>query len=414
MEKTTVITNPSFHLKAGGRERSDAEFLSYRKRWSENPERDIVDRFPIHLDIESTSACNLRCPMCFQARAETRPEYGMMSMELFRRIIDEGTRKGLASIKLQYRGEPLMSSSIEEMVAYARNKGVVEVMFNTNATLLDEERARKLVQAGLDRIICSIDGHTPEVYNAIRVFPHGPGEFDTVLKNIRGLRRIRDELGSETPFIRVQMVDMPENRNYVQEYTKFWLENGADAVAVDEHMDYFSEFVELSRSREEAEKKVRVYPEFRCEQPWQRLFVLYSGKVTMCCGDHYHHFPLGMLVSDEQRAAYLEAVSAGIAAGRAEECDGWVEVAHKKHHKEISKFVASRGGQGQLEFVGVRDEYDNLVRAVPDIESIWLGMQMSDVRDRHRAGQSHEIDICASCSLRDATHRAYLRHSAIA
>ncbi|MDD9968296.1 MAG: radical SAM protein [Myxococcales bacterium] len=404
-DETTVMINPSFHLQAGCHERDDPAYKAYRARWHKNPANNVVERFPVHLDIETTSACNLRCPMCFQAQADTRPDYGFMRWDLFTRLIDEGSEKGLASIKLQYRGEPLLSDNLEEMVAYAKQKGVIEVMFNTNATLLDSKRARALIDAGLDKIICSVDGHTPEVYNPIRVFPKRPGDFDLVLRNIQGLRRLREELGSAHPLIRVQMVDMPENHAYVQEYTDFWMQNGADAVAIEEKLDYFGEFVRLSLSRAEADRAI--YPEFQCEQPWQRLFVLWNGKVTMCCGDHYHRLPLGQLFMPDEQEELTAQLAHARTRGAAETRDGLLEVTPATRMREVRKLVGRLDSHDELSLVGVRDEYDNLVQARATIEEIWSGETLQRVRHAHRGGRSHEISVCASCSLRDAAHRNY-------
>jgi MoaA/NifB/PqqE/SkfB family radical SAM enzyme len=40
------------------------EYKEYRKKWKEYPEKRIVGEFPLHVDVESTNACNLRCVMC--------------------------------------------------------------------------------------------------------------------------------------------------------------------------------------------------------------------------------------------------------------------------------------------------------------------------------------------------------------
>ncbi len=39
-------------------------FEEYRKKWFEYPQKRIVGEFPLHLDAESTYACNLKCAMC--------------------------------------------------------------------------------------------------------------------------------------------------------------------------------------------------------------------------------------------------------------------------------------------------------------------------------------------------------------
>ena len=43
------------------------EYILYRFKFRLYPKRHIVPQFPIYLLVEPTSACNLRCPMCFQS-----------------------------------------------------------------------------------------------------------------------------------------------------------------------------------------------------------------------------------------------------------------------------------------------------------------------------------------------------------
>ena len=129
MAKTEI--DPTFHLKLAKYEEQSAEYKDYRRRWNENPKNFIVDDFPIHVDLETTTSCNLKCFMCFQSFDPPKPL--KMEFELFKKIIDEGVKKGVCSIKTQYRGEPLLDRRMPDMVRYAKKKGVMEIMFNTNS-----------------------------------------------------------------------------------------------------------------------------------------------------------------------------------------------------------------------------------------------------------------------------------------
>ena len=260
-----AYVDPTFHLKKQNIEITDENYQEYRKKWKKNPEKFIVGDFPIHLDIETITACNLRCFMCFQSFDPPKPE--TMKMELFKKIIDEGTKKGLCSVKTMYRGEPLLHPRAVEMVKYAKDKGVIEVMFNTNATFLTEEKAKALVKAGLDKLICSIDGCTKEVYENVRI----GANFETVLNNIKTLQRIKKEMGSKTPIVRVQMVDTPKNHYQIDEYLKFWGEI-VDHVAIEDMLDWGGE-----------KENAAPFPDFACAQLWQRLLVLADGDVLPCC-----------------------------------------------------------------------------------------------------------------------------------
>ncbi len=250
-------------------------YNEYRRKWEENPKNFIAGEFPIHLDIEPASGCNLKCPMCFQSF--NPPPKGFIDLALYKRIIDEGAAHGLCSIKLTYRGEPLLHPGLPEMIKYAKDKGILDVMFNTNGMLLTEKKARQLIEAGLDKIIFSIDGYTKETYEKIR----RGAKFETAVKNIKRLQELKKEMNSSKPIVRVQMIDSPETHSQVEGYLKFW---GAiaDHVAMEDLLDWNIK-----------QEQCTVDNDFACAQLWQRLLIMYDGEYILCCGDHYNRMKLG-------------------------------------------------------------------------------------------------------------------------
>lgn len=249
------------------------EYFVYRKKWQENPKKGIVGDFPLHLDIESTNNCNLKCTMC--PRNWMREKIGYIDFSLFTKIIDEAAKYHLSSIKLNYRGEPLMHPNLVKMVKYAKDKGVLEVQFNTNGVLLTEEKAEQLIDAGLNRIIFSFDGATKETYEKIRL----GAKYETVVSNIKNLVRLRDQKGLKQPLVRVQMVKMPENKDEVESFIRMWTPI-VNKVAVSSVIDW-------------EEGKDKKYEHFVCPQLWQRLLICWNGEVRMCCGDWYGKSVLG-------------------------------------------------------------------------------------------------------------------------
>jgi len=269
-----------------GSESDDPRYGEYRSRWNENPKKHIVGRFPIHLDIESANFCNLKCKMCYHGFPPPQPytdfKPGYMDFDLYKRIIDEGAEKGLCSIKPQFRGEPLLHPRIVDMVRYAKDKGIIDVLMDTNATLLTEEKARGLVLAGLDKLICSVDGCTKDVYEKIRI----GADFDTVLNNIKNFQRIKKEMGVDKPTVRVQMVDITEIHDQIEDYKEFWGKIVEDVAVLD--------MLDL----EGGVTKTIVSKEFQCPDLWQRLVITKSGYVGMCCGDHRVMVVLGDVRQD--------------------------------------------------------------------------------------------------------------------
>ncbi|AEV82996.1 coenzyme PQQ synthesis protein E [Actinoplanes sp. SE50] len=159
---------------------------------------------PAHLQVEVTSACNLRCTMCLvRYRPPVNKLAGAMRPELFHALVAE---LPLRQLTLQGLGEPLLSPYLPEMIASAVRRGV-RVGFNTNGTLLSRRRADELVASRVDWLHVSLDGAGPAVYEAIREGAH----FDTVIANLAGLVAAKRAAGSATPWIRVVFVAMRDN-----------------------------------------------------------------------------------------------------------------------------------------------------------------------------------------------------------
>lgn len=275
--KETII-NPGYNQILGTDRFDDAElsfgpeYQEYRKKWNEYPERRLVNEFPLHVDIESTSACNLNCRMCY--RNFITEKIGYIEWALFKKIIDEGAEYRLPSIKLNYRGEPLLHPQLPEMVAYAKRKGIIEVQFNTNGLLLSKKKIGELLDAGLDRIIFSFDGATRETYERIR----RGSNYERVINNIETMVKMRNERGLKRPSVRVQMVKMKENECEVEDFLKMWMPI-ANRVAIN-----------IEREPLGTQKELEHFP---CPQLWQRLMVCWNGEVRMCCGDWPGEIVLG-------------------------------------------------------------------------------------------------------------------------
>ncbi len=258
-------------------------YHEYRRKWVENPKNNVVEDFPLNLDLEVTSYCNLRCPMCYRTIADLDasqdPSLGYMDWELYKKCIDEGADYGLYAVKLNYRGEPLLHPQLPEMIAYAKAKGVVDVQFNTNGVLLKGDLARRILDAGVDRVIISFDSIRKERYESIRV----GARFEEVVRNVEEFVKLRDKSGRKTPCIRVSMVKMKENLEEVEEFRRFWEERGVDIVSYVNYVNYMGKDPEAEQRY--VGRPVRMRDDFVCAQLWQRLFVWCDGRVTPCCGD---------------------------------------------------------------------------------------------------------------------------------
>ena len=139
--------------------------------------------FPEGLNIETINRCNLRCVMC-PADKMTRPR-GIMEMKLYEKIIEECSNyiKIIKNFSLFMQGEPLLDNLLEERIRMAREAGIPNIEIATNGTLLTPARAKKLIDAGLDRIVIAIEDTDKNVHESIRV----GSKYKRVIANIENL-----------------------------------------------------------------------------------------------------------------------------------------------------------------------------------------------------------------------------------
>jgi len=276
-------------LKKLAAQDSKIKFLRYRFRWNYFPELHFVSQFPTHVDVETTNRCNLRCVIC--PHAFPTPEFikslGSMDVALAIRIIDECHKKGLASIKLNWRGEPLLwKKYLTYIIRYAKEKGIIDVMLNTNGLLLDEKLSLDIIKAELDQIIFSIDGNSPETYGEVRQ----GGDFNKLVDNIESFLKIRNSLKRFKPLVRVQMVKIDDNIHEVDSFIKRWSPL-IDSIT-------FQDYTSRSRDGKRAYLKQDQFEKISrktCPQIWQRIVVTWDGKVVMCCRDWESENVLGKL-----------------------------------------------------------------------------------------------------------------------
>ena len=251
------------------------KYWFYRIKWRLYPKFFKISKFPLHMDVEATNNCNLKCSMCLQ-RYITNPR-GFMDFDLYKKIIDEGSKNGLASIKLNWRGEPLLHPRIGDMIKYAKSKGLIDVQFLSNATLLTKKKAEEILESKPDQVIFSFDGATKETYEKVRI----GAKYKTTVTNIKRFLKMRKDMGLKKPIVRIQTVRMAETEDEIEDFIKMW-SNIADYVAVCIYIDY----------NKEGQIKYNL-TRLPCSQLWIRLSIGWDGTVVPCCQDFNYKLKLG-------------------------------------------------------------------------------------------------------------------------
>ena len=185
-------------LKIKARVRKSAESFLHRqakpiRRLLLATGRDRAPSMPEIVQIESTNLCNAKCVFC--PRDDMHRKQGIMSFELFTKIVDECVELGITHVRMHNYGEALMDRRLVEKVRYAKEKGIQEVGMISNGSLITEVVARGMIEAGLDAINISVDASGKEVFEATRIGL----KYDKVISNVERLVRLRTESGKRRP-----------------------------------------------------------------------------------------------------------------------------------------------------------------------------------------------------------------------
>lgn len=263
-----------FHRKLG--HGWDDGYKEYRRLWRELPARRELRDYPLLVDFELSSVCNLRCKMCYTITEEFKKKVkkGLMDYDLFTRTIDEIAGKVYA-IRLSLRGEATLHKRFVDCVKYAKDKGIPEVSVLTHGGKLERPFFEQIVKAGIDWISISIDG-LKESYDPIRK----PLTFDDTLRRIREIKQYKDDRGLVKPVIKIQGIwpaIRPNPSLYYETFAPY-----VDLVAYNPLIDYLRN-----------DKDIVYEDNFACPQLYQRLVVVSNGNVLMCSNDEDEQEVLG-------------------------------------------------------------------------------------------------------------------------
>ena len=246
-----------------------------------------VRGYPYRYYIEPTNACNLRCPFCLGWQERSSRRKGMMSLESFKKIIDE-IAPYTYWVDLYNRGEPLVNPAVIEMIAYAHTHNIA-IKMSTNLHLLDEQRAEQLIRSGLDYLVVPLDGGTQETYEKYRV----GGNLEAVLNNLRLIVEKKQKLKSHTPYITIRTLIMKHNEHELNTIRALARDIGVDnlvftlMIANVEKDSVVEEWLPTNEDYSWYDYKQRsnkITGSLRsCSELWQRMTINWDGGIFPCC-----------------------------------------------------------------------------------------------------------------------------------
>lgn len=253
---------------------------------------------PGRLYIESTNICNLNCIMCPTGRKEQIRKKGYMDFEVFKAIVDE-MAPWVRATTLHIWGEPLLHPRLFDMIAYCHQKGLRSEI-STNATLLNEERSRTILDAGLGAIYLCLDGMRPETYEQIRV----NADYEKTNSNIRRFIELKQAGGYRQPFVNLQIIEMEKTVGEIDEFVKEWRLPGVDRINVKPFDSWGGQIEDINKL--EASADVLPAKRYACPNLWYHTHIYWDGRIAMCDRDFNLAYDLGNVRNADGSVHVLE------------------------------------------------------------------------------------------------------------
>ncbi|MDA3840782.1 MAG: SPASM domain-containing protein [Patescibacteria group bacterium] len=231
---------------------------------------------PKAIEIQTTSYCNAGCIICPHSRVSKTQKMGIMSFDLFKKIIDESRNLGIKRVVPYFNNEPFLDPHFFKRLDYInKTDPEFEIEISSNLSMLNKINQEKLSNFIIKELRISIFGFSKISYE--KVMPNL--KWNRTYENLKMLVKNK-KLRKNIENISIVMVDFPdsktEEKNKCRDFCK-------------KHNINFNfwGFLDRAGSVKEFSNNVIKNEIFGCEQnrPNERIHVLFNGDVVLCCMD---------------------------------------------------------------------------------------------------------------------------------
>lgn len=258
---------------------------------------------PFSFSIEPTTACNLGCPECPSGLKQFTRATGRLDLDMHKQMLDQ-LERSVFYINYYFQGEPFLHPDFLQLIKEAKRRKIYTAT-STNAHFIDEQKAKDIVESGLDRLIISVDGLTQETYEQYRVH----GKLEKVIQGTEHLVAVKKEKRSKTPHLIFQFLAVKANEHEIPELHNFANDLGVDEVRIKtaQFYDYVNgnplmpenEAYARYRKGTDGKYKLKYKTGDHCWRMWSSSVLTWDGKVVPCCFDKDAQHVLGEIGNED-------------------------------------------------------------------------------------------------------------------
>jgi radical SAM protein with 4Fe4S-binding SPASM domain len=203
-----------------------------------------------------------------------------MSMELFKKLMDEmATIPQVGVMVPQGIGEPLLDPHLDERLAYCRDLDIYTWFF-TNGYKLTKERFGRLIESGLDALVVSLNAINAKQHEQIMGVP---GKFDHVVEMCNYIINNKPK-DFDFSIHTVYNGDSFTKPDMLEFAMRWGMKNGGTGYGkIIEEGNWGG----LNRMAPVKDGHYLIGSDKGCWRANNLIYVLWDGKVTMCCYDPY-------------------------------------------------------------------------------------------------------------------------------
>lgn len=249
----------------------------------------------IQLHVATTNTCSAACNFCIYPSKENTIPKTVMSMELYKKIVDEAKDiESISTIAFSALGEPLLDRFLDERIRYIKqvkaNWAPIEIY--TNGIALTPKRFESLKDAGLDSLSISINAINQKQHEKVMGVK---GKYGQVVQNAKYAIEHAD--GKVDVNIKAVFSGDHFTREDQVRFFGMWGVKQAGGYGICVLERNWAD--QLGRT---IDKKFD--PNSTCFRALEQVSILADGRVTMCCFDPLDKFPLGDLKKQTIKQIY--------------------------------------------------------------------------------------------------------------
>jgi MoaA/NifB/PqqE/SkfB family radical SAM enzyme len=255
--------------------------------------------FPNIINVEVYSGdcpCScVHCPIGATEPAKRKERFGNkgMSLELYKKIIEEISEHPQSTLRIHSAGEPLIWKNLVEALELTHKKSVISWLFTCAVT--NNMSLLEAICENTSIVEVSVNSTTPEDYKATK----GINAFSRVAENIRHMHSFITDKGIPTRLIvsRVQSLD----KNADEEFLKYWKSTG---LVDDAFVRTYHTYNDLMAKLPFEEEEVKHEP---CLVHWARFNISVDGYSVVCFNELFkEHLDPSLILGDVNEQTIAE------------------------------------------------------------------------------------------------------------